>query len=259
MKTELRTSHSSGYRNGLGFGLVLMLIGITFLGFNIGIIPLKLKPVIFSWQMLLILLGVLNFFKRHLVSGTVLILVGVFFIIPKLVAISPYFSNLDYNFTQLYWPMLLIVAGGLIIFSRTFAPKWWKTEWKDHKHIFGDNTENYKYTYTEGGFSKNSVFGSGSHIVLDPEFKGGDLNAVFGGITLDLRKTNLPEGSTILEVNAVFGGVTIYVPNDWFVDIHVDAVFGGFEDTRFNTQIADNTRKLILRGACVFGGGELRT
>ncbi len=81
---------------------------------------------------------------------------------------------------------------------------------------------------------------------------------MFGGITLDLRKTNLPVGETGLEVNAVFGGVTILVPNDWYVETHVDAIFGGFEDKRMPMEPADTTRKLILHGACVFGGGELR-
>lgn len=108
------------------------------------------------------------------------------------------------------------------------------------------------------GFSKNSVFGSGDHIVLDPEFKGGELNAVFGGITLDLRRTNLPVGETMLDINAVFGGITIYVPVDWFVETHLDAVFGGFQDNRLPKEPADTTRKLIITGSCVFGGGELR-
>lgn len=256
MKNELKTSYSTGLHNGLGFGLVLMLIGLVFLGFNFGFVPEKFKPVIFSWQMLLILLGVVNFFKKHLVSGTILILIGVFFIVPKIIDLNPSLWGYDGSFTKLYWPLLLILAGGIIIFSRTLAPKWWKSEWNDHKHII--KGENNNSNIPESGFSKNSIFGSGHHIVLDPEFKGGEMNAVFGGITLDLRKTKLPEGTTYVEINAVFGGITIYVPADWYIETHLDAVFGGFEDKRLTHEPADTTRKLIIKGSCVFGGGEIR-
>ena len=94
--------------------------------------------------------------------------------------------------------------------------------------------------------------------MLDPEFKGGDMNAVFGGISLDLRRTNLPVGETRLEVNAVFGGITIFVPSDWYVETHLDSVFGGFKDNRVPKEPLDTTKKLIIVGSCVFGGGELR-
>jgi len=264
MDNDLKTSYNSGYRNGISFGLVLMLIGVLFLGFNFGIIPHNLKHVIFSWQMLLILLGVINLIKRHLVSGTVLILIGGFFIMPKLIALTPFFPFLNGNFTEIYWPLLLILAGILIILGRTVAPKWWNSEWEhhakfhQHHHRHERNFNSYSHINSEYGFSKNSIFSSGKHIVLEPEFKGGEMNAVFGGITLDLRKTTLKEGNTYLEVNAVFGGITIFIPENWYVETHLDAVFGGFEDKRLIHPSVDTSRKLIITGSCVFGGGEIR-
>ncbi len=151
---------------------------------------------------------------------------------------------------------MLIAAGIIIILGKIFTPKWGFHEWHHRHQHCGDY--DYKWTGGKGNFSKNSIFGDGQHIVLDPEFKGGELNAVFGGITLDLRKTNLPVGETGLEINAVFGGVTIFVPNDWFIETHVDAIFGGFDDKRMLVEPTDTTRKLVIHGACVFGGGELR-
>ena len=189
-----------------------------------------------------------------------MLFIGGFFMIPKIV------PGLDGQFVHIYWPLLLIGAGIVILLQRMLYPRWgfesWERKWHRHEHRHHSSRHYDKskwegYTPT-GGFSKNSVFGSGDHIVLDPEFKGGELNAVFGGITLDLRRTNLPVGETILEVNAVFGGITIYVPSDWFVETHLDAVFGGFQDNRMPKEPLDTTRKLIISGSCVFGGGELR-
>ena len=257
MENEVKNPFRTGYTKGLGFGLVLMLIGIVFLGFNFGLIPYEFKRVIISWQMLLIFIGIIHMFKMRFVSGTVLIFVGGFFIIPKV------FPGLDANFVHVYWPLLLIGAGIVILLQKLIAPEWgferWSNHWQNKGHRMRHSHRDYsKWDGSNGGFSKNSVFGSGEHIVLDPEFKGGDLNAVFGGIVLDLRRTNLAVGETVLEVNAVFGGITIYVPADWFVETHLDAVFGGFQDNRKPIQPLDTTKKLVITGACVFGGGELR-
>lgn len=260
MENEVKNSYRSGYTKGLGFGLVLMLIGIVFLGANFGFIPENVKSIIISWQMLLIVIGAANLFRRKLISGVVLIFVGGFFILPK---VFPFLNN---NFEQNFWPLILIAAGIVILLQRVLGPHYfserWNSEWNHHhyrEHRRRYRDEKYtNWNSSTSGFSKNSVFGSGEHIVLDPEFKGGDLNAVFGGIMLDLRRTNLPVGDTILEVNAVFGGVTIYVPNDWFVETHLDAVFGGFQDNRMPKEPLDTTKKLIITGSCVFGGGELR-
>jgi predicted membrane protein len=260
MENEVKNSYRSGYTKGLGFGLVLMLIGVLFLGFNFGLIPMSLKWVIISWPMLLIFIGIIHYFRMRIFSGTILLLIGGFFLIPRLPGING-------DFIYIYWPLLLIAGGILIISGRIFGPKWgfhdWNADWQsrnrhyEHKH-YRHNRRDYSTWTNPEGFSKNSIFGSGDHIVLDPEFKGGDLNAVFGGITLDLRRTNLPVGETVLEVNAVFGGITIYVPADWYVETHLDAVFGGFQDNRMPKEPVDKTRKLIISGSCVFGGGELR-
>ena len=81
---------------------------------------------------------------------------------------------------------------------------------------------------------------------------------MFGSLTIDLRKTSIKEGITHLEVNSVFGSVTIFLPQDWLVETNVDAVFGGFEDQRRQDKNIDMNRKLVITGACVFGGTELR-
>jgi predicted membrane protein len=260
MKNENEKSYYPGYHKGLGFGLVLMLIGIVFLGFNFGLIPGSLKSVIISWQMLLIGIGVINLFRQHFISGVILLFVGGFFLTPKLV------PSLDGQFITIYWPLLLIAAGVLILISQILKPthfnEYWNRKSKNHAyyhhhHHYRDN--NYsKWQGNSEGFSENSVFANGEHIVLDPEFKGGDINAVFGGIKLDLRKTSLPVGETFLEVNAVFGGITIFVPDDWYVETHLDSIFGGFKDSRILKEPLDTTKKLIITGSCVFGGGELR-
>ncbi len=259
MENEMKNSNHQGYNKGIGFGLVLMLIGVVFLGLNFGLIPSNMRHIIISWPMLLIFIGLIYLFKRKLVSGVVLLFLGGFFILPRIM------PEIDRNFIHTYWPLLLIGSGFVILIQRLFVPQWGQEAWTNDWHTRREgscrknrNNDYSKWRKSPEGFSKNSVFGGGDHIVLDPVFKGGELNAVFGGLTLDLRRTNLPEGETHLEVNAVFGGITIFVPSDWLIETHLDTVFGGFQDNRMPKEPLDPTRKLIVVGSCVFGGGEIR-
>lgn len=253
-----------GYKSGrIGFAILLVLTGFIFLGLNSGLIPGIYRPVLISWQMLLIVIGIWQMIKGHFFNGTLTALFGVFFIIPKIVRAFPdAFPGISDNFTALYWPFLLIAAGILALLSVFFRPKWYERyhyrRIKSHRYNHYKHYHDYHYSNIHDKFSKSNVFSSGEHIVLDPEFKGGEINSVFGNTLIDLRKTNLQEGNTFLEINVVFGGVTIVVPESWYIELHVDTVFGGLEDKRFSINNLDTSKKLIIEGSCVFGGGELR-
>jgi predicted membrane protein len=257
MEQEIKTYRRHRHHHGVSFAFLLIAAGLIFLGFNTGTIPIQYKNIFISWQMLLIVLGFASFFKRHFLGGMVLVVIGGFFLVPEINRVNPdWLGPIPTDFIHLYWPVLLIAAGALVLLQWMFPSRncWKKAEF-EYRHHRRFRHENF----TEGYINSNNVFGSGEHIVLDPEFKGGEINSVFGGTTLDLRKTNLKEGTTKLEINVVFGGVTLYVPETWNVVIHTDCVFGGFEDKRFavNSSI-DTSRTLVIYGSCVFGGGEIK-
>jgi len=261
---EMKNSFRSGRTKGLGFGLLLVAVGIVFLAVNAGLIASPLKWVLISWPMLLIVIGGAKIFKREYFTAATLLIIGSFFLVSKIIRAYPEsFPGMDGSFTHTYWPLLLIAAGILMVLNKLFG-KQWGFQNSDNKNCYrkAGNAEGYINDYYKGrtgSFEKNAVFGGGEHIVLEPDFKGGEINAVFGGLTLDLRHTNLAEGTSRLEVNAVFGGVTVIIPNDWFVETNIDAVFGGFEDKRqIKVTNYNSERKLLITGACVFGGGELR-
>ncbi len=251
-KNTVNTSHSSTHRGKLIFGSVLMLVGLLFLGFNFGIIPQKLRWIIFSWQMLLILIGLVQLTKKNVFSGLTLLIIGSFFLMPRLITTFPdVFPVLNPDFASVFWPVLLIAAGLLIVSQRLLCPK-------KHCHHDRHHRKNYrKVTQSDSEFEKNTIFGKSEYIVLDPEFKGAELNAIFGEIKFDLRKTTLPEGDTHLDVNSVFGGIVVFVPQDWNIEIQIDPVFGGYKDYRMPVESPDPKRRLIITGACVFGGAEI--
>ncbi len=250
-------------RGGLFIGLLLVVAGLLFLCFNAGIIDVRLKWIVFSWQTLLILVGLYNlFFRRHYIFGIGLVLVGKIFLMPKLLEIYP---NLITNFTiadfqSMVFPLILILLGALIILAiilRPFRRKHFAQHYGQYQGPHGQQFE-YAQKSINGKFDGTAVFGNSEYIVLDPVFLGGDLNAVFGGIRLDLRKTTLAEGVTNLELNAVFGGIVIFVPDSWTLELRFNSVAGGVNDHRANLAERDENRKLVITGSCVMGGIEIK-
>ena len=256
---ENKMKFHSHQRPGFIFGAILMLIGGLFLAFNFGLLESGWKHVVFSWQMLLIVIGVVSMLHRHVFTGLTLVTIGGFFIMPRLATACPEtFHWVQSDFVRTYWPILLILAGVLILFHVMYCPS------RHTSHCY-TNASSYKKQHSRksyscnSGFERNSVFGNVEEIILDPVFAGGEFNAVFGGITLDLRKTTIPEGETVMELNGVFGGITVYAPDYWHIQFHMDSAFGGFQDNRARSEEIDHSRKLIILGACVFGGVEIRS
>lgn len=263
MKSEIKNYRSYHNSKGIAFGIILVIMGALLLGLNFGLINAALKPVFFSWPILFILLGISQLVHRNYFSSLVSFSVGIFFLLPKVALAYPkLFPGIGTNFLGVYWPVLLILIGIFILLHIMFPNKWHK-EWRKYGHSHWKNSDNSEYfTYhkqsgTGGSFDKNIVFGGVEQIFLDEIFPGGEINTVFGGIKLDLRKTHLAEGDTYLDINAVFGGVTLYIPSDWLVVTKFDNFAGGFVDKRVPEISADKSKRLIITGSCVFGGGEI--
>jgi predicted membrane protein len=233
---------------GVIFGLLLILAGLLFLSFNFEWIDSSLKSVIFSWPMIFIVFSIISFSKRDYALGFVWFIAGLFFLLPRISVVYPdLLGIINSDFTRVYWPLLLIIVGIIIVFS-VITGKNKAVRGCSNRSIHAEPTQN-----SNGFINKNVTFGGSESIFLDPVFNGGNISAVFGGVVLDLRKTSLPEGETFLEIYAVFGGVELYIPDNWLVETRIQTLMGGVEDKRFVSQ-TDQSRKLVLQGNLTFGG-----
>jgi predicted membrane protein len=246
----------------IAFGVLLVLLGGLLISAHTGLIPHNFNRIILSWQMLLIAIGILSLFKRHPFSGMCCILIGGFFIIPRLAEVFPdAFPWVNENFVSGYWAGLLMGAGILIIIYWLVAPR---KRWHEGNTIFHHRHHRNRYCREKrqdeinGDFSKSHLFSSGEYIVLEPEFKGGEINVVFGATEIDLRKTSLPEGDTYLDIRVIFGGVVLFIPDDWKVETKVKCTFSGIADKRRVFEPTNPSRKLILTGECIFSGCEIK-
>lgn len=90
----------------------------------------------------------------------------------------------------------------------------------------------------------------------DKEFKGAEVNAIFGGVTLDLKNAKVKDGA-VIDAAAVFGGVTILIPEDLKVEIKSTSVFGGVSDKTKNKEKKDKVI-LYVNGCSIFGGVDIK-
>jgi|SRR5574344_1002579 predicted membrane protein len=245
-------SNNFGSRNAIAVGIILVALGCIIFLYNAGVIPWGIKHLLISWQMLLILLGIFSLASENKIAGIVLILIGGFFIIPRLNGIFPNFILFGPSFTRNFWPLLIVVTGILIIASSRKEHNWFIST--------GGKVDGYSSENKDGSVNYSFVFGGTEQVFPEPVFKGGSIKTVFGGMTLDLRRSSLPEdGPVYLKIETTFGGVTIIVPEQWSVEIHQNSFMGGFADRRYTRpSYINNKQKLIIDAKCTFGGGDIK-
>lgn len=87
-------------------------------------------------------------------------------------------------------------------------------------------------------------------------FKGANINAVFGGVELDLREALIDE-DVVIKASAIFGGVDIILPDDINVKVSSSSVFGGVSNKRRGKKNADSPT-VYVSAACAFGGVDIK-
>lgn len=245
-RPEHKTRYDSHQKKGM-LGIVVILAGLALLLFNTGFLPDYFRHILISWPMLLIAIGVVSLMgSGNRVPGIILIVIGGFFLLPRI-------FDLNMNFASLFWPLVLMCVGVLILFRRFPHPRQWK-------HNMGTSPENAATASDQGYIFEDHIFSGTEKRIINKEFKGGRVNVIFGGAKLDLTQASLAEGINELEINVVFGGATIIVPCEWKIQLKNTSIFGGFSDKRFCVKESpEPTKVLLIKASAVFGGGEIKT
>ena len=222
------------------FGIFLISVGAFWILERLDLIPDIWDDILISWQMLLIAIGVFSIIGGNKTSGTILIVIGGFFLIPEIVTIP-------YELRRIGWPLLIIGIGVVLLIShgrkRIEPPR--------------PETGNYGMDY----FDDFVIFGGREIFVNSQNFYGGKSTSMFGGAEYDLRQTNLSQKGAVIDCLSLFGGCVFLVPPDWSVKNEVTAVFGAFTDKRganINPIVSDPTKTLVIKGFAAFGGIEVK-
>lgn len=234
--------NSIGNRKGVYVsGFILVIAGVFLLLSNLNIIDYGLNDIIFSWETILIVIGLIIFVTSWDTSGLILILIGTVFLLSEHYSFNPW---------QL-WPLVFIVIGLRLLFKpKKYADEAYKIKDK-HGRRWVEKHENV--------ISHDLVFSDVKEMYFSNEFQGGKINAVFSGLKIDFTNAKLADGENILDISLVFSGLTMIVPREWKIVLQVSQVLGGTSDQRKYRNGTEDGKTLIIKGSTVFGGCEIKS
>lgn len=144
---------------------------------------------------------------------------------------------------KLIFPFVLVMIGISIIFKDTLNKK--VSEKIRNLNTNKGNFEEYCATF---GGQKSDLSGQ--------EFKGANLDAVFGSVELDLSKAIIKKDQ-VINANSVFGGIEIRVPTGVNIKVKSTPIFGGVTN-RIKTDYNESLPTLYINGTALFGGVEIK-
>jgi hypothetical protein len=217
-------------------GVLVIGMGVLFLLDSLAI--WDFHRAIQFWPMAFILVGVFKLLDTRSPNGYLLggalILAGVLMTLGRL--------GYVYISWRALWPLLLIALGGSVLYKAMTGRRLIGTSLKD----VGAADDVVDVTAILGGFERR---------ITTPDFRGGEVTALMGGCSLDMRGSSI-QGEAVLNVFVVWGGITIKCPPDWTVVLHGTPIMGGFEEK--TAQPPDNSKRLIVRGYAIMGGVGIR-
>ena len=247
-------------RGRLVGGLILVIVGAALLLRNTGFF---MPNWLFSWPMILILVGIYTGFKNNFRNNSWFIItaVGGFFLVSKFIP--------SLSLEPMFWPLVIIGLGIIFIVK----PRVNRMDFR-YKNPEGDEWKSTGTTETgvqqgqvDAVFADRSdylvvesVFSGVNRNVVSKDFRGGHVTSVFGGAKIDLSQADI-KGPVVIKLDVVFGGIKLIIPPHWAVQNEINGAFHGVDDKRnFNPSAAINPDKvLVLRGSAVFGGVEIRS
>lgn len=241
-------------------GLLVVAAGAALLIRNMGYVALPYW--LFTWPMILILVGIYSGFK-HNFSNTgwiIMIAVGTFFLLDDFVP--------NIRLQPAFWPLVIIGIGILFIIrprKKKHRFDWGNMGKEPEQKLTADPVKPYEYNaYSNADKSDflriDSVFSGIDRTILSKNFQGGKISCVFGGAEIDLTQADI-NGNVMLKMDVVFGGVKLIVPPHWSISSEIDGAFHNVDDKRRHGagSIADPSKVLTLKGSCVFGGIDIKS
>lgn len=230
------------------FGILLIVIGILWILNNIGYISIEIPDYIFSWQSILILIGLIILINnKDKFGGLLLIAIGTYFLLPDI------FPEFTYKkMWEFFIPFLLILFGLSLIFKRNKNKNFTNLnennlseEKTDKDDFINSNNERVEYS---------TVLSESNRKFFSNNFTGGKVTVVMGSSILDLSSCTFSNQNNILNISIVMGQLTLIMPADSNAIIDVQTIMGEIEDLRSNKNLENKIDKILtIKGNITMG------
>lgn len=244
------------------FGVGLISLGFLMILERLGMIPEALSELIFSWQMLLIGIGIIALMAGNRIAGTVLLIIGATFFVPEMFTIPEETIKIV---RRIYFPGILVAVGIALLIRHRDRANFRMGQDSPNTPPPGNNPNGSNgYSGPMGSantFDDFVIFGGREIFINSQNFAGGKATSIFGGMEFDLRKAALQPGGAIIDCVSVFGGCGFKIPMDWNVRNEVTTIFGAFTDKRgetYSDRYYDPSKTIVIKGVSIFGGVEVK-
>lgn len=211
-------------------GITIVLAGVMILLSNINVF--NFGPVFADWWPVLLigagLLMLVNDSKNYIwsifVSG-----LGVLFLVNTLDI-----ARVDVG--DIFFPAVLVAVGLSILLKGSGSVA---------RRVSEKNDEDI-----------TAVLGGSSHKNTSPDYRGGKVTVVMGGVEIDLSKAMIKKDAS-LDVFALMGGVELRVPENVIVKSRAAVVMGSIEDKTIPMR-SEDAPVLYLDGMLIMAGIEIK-
>lgn len=208
-------------------GIVLMAIGVILTLDHAGL--LNLGGLLRWWPLFLVGAGVVKLRQPvedgQRATGIALLFLGGLFLLGSILSMPN------------GWPLILVGVGAFLLWKGFEKPR--------------DPAE--PPSRDSAVLSDVAFIGHVKRSVSVPDFRGGSITAVMGGVELDLRQSTIGPAPAQLDVAAVWGGIELKVPADWTVESTMVPVMGAFENKTQSLSGKSAGPTLHVRGCAVMG------
>ncbi len=216
-------------KNSFIWGVILIFLGLLFIASSI----FKFNIFFDGWWTLFIIVPSLIaiFTTKDKFSSALVLLIGI-------LLFASCRGFMDIGSVVIISIGLAIIATGVNLVA---------TERNKRKNK-GQKTKN------ENNKTQAGILGM-SEVKITNEYTGGNLTAVLGGVTLDLREAKIKKDITI-NVTAIMGGIDIKVKDDVNVVLNTVNILGASESKLKPKKESKVT--IYIEGMCFLGGTEIK-
>lgn len=226
-------------KSSIIWGIVLVAVGVILGGNAVGLFSIN---VFFDgwWTLFIIVPCTIGLITDKDKTGSLIgLLVGVLLLLASQKVI-----DFDLLF-KLIVPIIIVIIGLSLIF-KNFIGNEINKNIKELNEKNNNNSDGYCATF------------SSQNVKLDKEqFKGTNVNAVFGSVRLDLRDAII-KGDVVINASAIFGGVDIIVPDDVVVQVKSNSIFGGVDNKTKSKKDEKKKNTIYVNATCLFGGVDIK-
>lgn len=144
---------------------------------------------------------------------------------------------------KLIFPFILVMIGLSFIFKDMFRTK----VNEKIKKLNSERVDGEDFCATFGGI-KNSF--------KDQEFKGANIDAIFGGVEIDLSEAIINHDQ-VINASAIFGGVDIKAPKSVNIKVKSTPIFGGVSN-KLKDNFNESLPTIYINAFCLFGGVDIK-